>query len=278
MSLNPAGTANYSWNYTDPQRAGYSLEMYGTVVALQEVQHRDYITKQPTYWPDGNPIMDIRVAFAAPDGSLKTIQFQKAGKKQASGEKPSLHMQLFNLTNSNMYDLIGKTVHIWTWPNNPNNSQEWGRGNPRLFGVEEVKDTTYSLATALPEEYKIPELYANDAVSGGQPIQQAPQMAGQFYAAPQAAPVQQVPMQQPVPQAVPMQQPVPQAIPVQQVPQPMPVTPSITVPPQQVPMQPAPQPVGMDPAVAQAMQAVGAGNIQQVQPAPADPVYGDIPF
>lgn len=272
MSLNPGGASNYSWNYSKQDRDGFSLELYGTIVSLQEVQAREYNPGsnqpgRPAFWPDGNPKMNIRVGFATPDGSLKSITFMKAGKKQISGEKPSLHMQLFNLTNGNMMELMGKTVHLWTWPSNPNSGQPWGMGNPRLFGVEEVTDAHYELNSQLPTEFTIPELYANDGVQGGQPVPpmqqqvQVPSMQGQFYAPPQPMQYQQYQYQQPV----------------QTISQPMPTVNAVMPTMQAMPPQQAMMPQGMDPAVAAAMQAVGATNVQPVDTTGG--VYDqDIPF
>ena len=304
MSLNPTGMGGSSWNFSNQNREGYSLELWGTVVSLQEVQARDYNPNsnqpgRPSFWPDGNPKMNIRVGFATPDGTLKSVTFNKAGKKQISGEKPSLHMQLFNLTNRNMMELMGKTLHLWTWPANPQTGQAWGQGNPRLFGVEEITDgTRYELSGQIPPEYLVPELYANDGAQGGAPnpqmIQQpqVPQMQGNFYAPPTVQPVQQYPYTQQQPaqyqpqpqmQQPQMQQPQPQPQQVAPVPQamapqgmgapaPMPVTQAM--PPQSAS---APMPQGIDPAVAAAMQAVGAVNVQEVDPTGG--IYdNDIPF
>lgn len=304
MSLNPGGMGGSSWNMSRPNEDDYSLELWGTIVSLQEVQAREYnpYNKQPgapRFWPDGNPVMNIRMGLAAPDGSLKSVTFAKAGKKQASGEKPSLHMQLFALTNHNMMELIGKTIHLWTWPANPQTGQTWGQGNPRLFGVEEITDgTKYELNGPLPPEFMVPELLCNDGAQGGMPtppqmIQQpqVPPMQGNFYAAPTAQPIQQAPMQQQQYQPAPAQQQQYQPAPVQQQPmqapmkQPMqqpqpvqqPVPATQAMPPQQQAAS-APLPQGMDPAVAQAMQAVNAVNVQQVMD-PTGGVYDDdIPF
>lgn len=284
MSLNPTGMGGSSWNFSRPNDEGYSLELYGTVVSLQEVQARTYNPGSnqpgaPRFWPDGNPVMNIRIGLATPEGRLKTVTFGKAGKKQISGEKPSLHMQLFNLTNRNMMDLIGKTLHLWTWTVNPETQQPWGPGNPRKFGVELVSDQTYQLAGVLPVEYTIPELLCNDGAHGGAPnpqmIQQPqmPPMQGNFYAPPAAQPMQQ---QYPYTQQQPAQyqpQGMPQMPPQQMQPQYQQQQPTI----QQMPPQSAPMPQGMDPAVAAAMQTVGAINVQ-----PVDTTGGiyddDIPF
>lgn len=286
MSLNPSGMGGSSWNMSRPNDADYSLELWGTVVSLQEVQARMYNPNSnqpgaPRFWPDGNPVMNIRMGLATPDGSLKTVTFNKAGKKQVSGEKPSLHMQLFELTNRNMMELIGKTLHLWTWPANPQTGQNWGQGNPRLFGVEEVTDgTKYELAGQLPPEFLVPELLANDGAQGGAPnpqmIQQpqVPPMQGNFYAPPTAHMQQQPYMQQQPAQYQPqgMQPPMAQPHPMPQQ-QPMPAV-------QAMPPQPAsaPMPQGMDPAVAAAMQSVGAVNVQPVMDEQASIYDGDIPF
>ena len=309
MALNPGGNGNYNWNYSNETRDGFSLELWGTVVSIQEVQGREFSMNgqpgRPAFWPDGNPKMNIRIGLATPDGSLKSVTFAKAGKKQVAGEKPSLHMQLYAISNGNMPNIVGKTIHMVTWPVHPGEhqllgykedihgnvypnpwntdnlkGQAWGRGNPRLFGVEEVADTKYELAMPLPEEFKVPALYANDGVAGGQPVAPAPQqmqqvqappMQGQYFAPPM---VQQQPMQQ-QPYPYNMQQPAQfQPRPMQPQPQ-MPQQPMPAV--QAMPPMTAPMPQGMDPAVMAAMQAAGAVNVQPVENAGS--VYDEsIPF
>lgn len=270
MSLNPTGTGNFNWNYSRQDREDYSAELYGTVVAIQEVQARMYNPNgqpgAPKFWPDGNPVMNIRMGLATPDGSLKSITFQKAGKKQISGEKPSLHMQLFNLTNHNMMELVGMTLHFVTWPVNPKNNMPWGQGNPRLFMVEKVPDMKYELSGPLPPEFTVPELYANDAVSGGQTQPPMPAQIQTPVNIPQPMGYQQPMYNQtaPVPGAQVYQNVVPQPV----VQQPMP-TPN-TVMSQQPPVQTG----GIDPAIAQAMNSVQPPAYEQV---PLD-AYGDLPF
>lgn len=258
MSLNPAG-ASYGWNFTKPENPGYSEQLIGTIVSMQETQAREYKlgggVGKPKFWDDGNPVMNIRVGFATPTGDFKTITFAKAGKKQVAGEKPSLHVQLWDLVNrGNFENLIGKTVQITTWPANPTTGQAWGQGNPRLFDVQEVPGVTYQLTGQIPSECLVPQLLADDAVSGGQPVQ--PQAAAPAQITTPVVPVN-VPTATPtVPVNAPAQQ---QAATAQ------PVTTTASVP------------QGMDPAVAAAMTAIGATNIQPV--ADDATVYDDeIPF
>lgn len=271
MSLNPGGAGNYTWHYSNPDQPDFSLELVGTVVAMQERQAREWdnASKRPgraKFFSSGKPVMNIRMTFALENGSIKTFEFAKAGSKQQSGEKPSVHMDFYKLSNFNFDNLYGRTFKIVTWPANPVTGERWGLNNPRLFEITEVPGVSYEPKVLVPDELKIPELFADDGASGGQANapqqapQQAPQMYGQYYASPTPQPVYQQPVyQQPV-----YQQPAPQPQqyqqPVYQQPQPMPV---------QQAMQPQ-MPQGMDPVVAAAMQAVGATNVQ--------PVYEDIPF
>lgn len=260
MALNPGGN-NYGWNYSKPDKPGYSTQLVGTVVSIQEVQKLGYtMTGQPgapQFWPDGNPVMNIRLGLATPNGELKAFVFQPAGKAARMGQKKSVHMDLFALTgNTDMMNLIGQTICIQT------QEGHYGQGNPRPWFVSLVDDGPYQLAFPLPSEFKAPQVLANSAASGGQ---MQPQQAQQYQ------PHQQY---QPAPQQY---QPMPQYQPASQQYQPMPQQ---QYQPQQY--QPAPQPQqpaypeGMDPAIASAMasQAFG-GNVpvSYEQPAQqADPV------
>lgn len=263
MSLNPGGASNYSWNYSKPDKPGFSTQLVGTVLAIQEVQKMGFTTTgqpgAPEFWPDGNPKMNIRLALATEQGELKTFTFQPAGKAARMGQKKSVHMDLFHLTgDTDMMNLIGKTICIST------QEGRYGQGNPRPWFVQLVDAGPFKPSQPLPPEFKLPQVLANSAVSGGQV--QAPQPPQQQY-----RPVQQY--QQPQPQYQPQQyQPVQQ--------QPMQYQPSQVIQqPQQY--QPRPPlagryPEGMDPQIAQAMASQAFGGpvtVEQVQPQqPADQV------
>lgn len=285
MSLNPGGN-NYGWNYSNPNKEGYSTQLVGTVLAIQEVQKRGYTMNgqpgAPQFWPDGNPMMNIRLAIATPEGELKTFVFQPAGKQARMGQKKSVHMDLFALTgNTDMMNLIGKTICIQT------QEGHYGQGNPRPWFVSLVEGGPYKLNTQLPSEFKVPQVLANSAASGGQvnaPQQMQPQQGYQPMQQPQQQPqmyqqqgYQPRPMQsayQPQPQMMqqpvyqPQPQPQPQMQPMQQQPMMQPMQ-------QQQPQQQG-YPAGMDPAVAQAMatQVFGEGVQVSVEPAqqPVNPV------
>lgn len=255
MALNPGGTANYGWNYSKPDKEGYSTQLVGTVLAIQEVQKMGYTTTgqpgAPQFWPDGNPMMNIRLALATENGELKTFTFQPAGKAARMGQKKSVHMDLFHLTgDTDMMNLVGKTICIQT--------QEgyYGQGHPRPWFVQLVDAGPFQLSTQLPPEFKLPQVLANSAVSGGQvnAPQQQPRQQPQYQQYQPAQQYQPQPAYQPQyqPQPQPQYQPQYQPQPVQQYPQ------------------------GMDPQIAQAMasQAFGGPVSVETIPAekPADPV------
>lgn len=279
MSLNPVGmqspAQSISWNYSRPNDPGYAETFVGTVIAMQEVQartfRRDGKPGEAKFWNDGNPVFNMRILFALPDGQLRSWTFAKAGKNQVEAYlnqgRPCIQMQLFDLTGrTNMTSLIGKTLFVGTVPG------AYAAGNPRPFNVALAEEGPYQAAVEIPEEYKQDRVLCNDAVSGGQlnyqqpapQYQAAPPMHGQYYAAPQpiyAQPQQAAynPVTQQYVQPQQQQMPAPQYQPAQQV---------------QQPMQP-PMPQGMDPAIAAAMQQIGATN---VQPVPATPYDDSIPF
>lgn len=277
MSLNPFGTANYSWNYSRPDKEGYSTTLVGTVVAIQEVQKMMYsqnpnAPRYPEFWPDGNPKFNIRLALVTRDGEIKTFTFQPAGKAAKAGQKKSVHLDLFALTgNTNMMNLIGKTICIQT--EEPPAGFGYGQGHPRPWYVSLVEEGPYQYnGGEIPSEFKVPRVLANSAVSGGQvqapqqpQMQQYPQQQQSQY--PQQQPVQQAPMYpQPMQQQPVYPQPAQPQYPTQQYTQPV----------QQ--QQPA-YPQGMDPNIAAAMQQVGA-TVTEVQQEPVvGTIYdGDIPF
>ena len=285
MSLNPGGASNYSWNYSNPNKEGYSTQLVGTVIAIQEVQKRSYTMNgqpgQPEFWPDGNPKMNIRLALATETGEIKTFTFQPAGKEARAGRKRSVHMDLFALTgNTDMKKLIGQTIIIAT------QEGRYGQNNPRPWKVDLVAAGPFSPAGPVPAELKVDRVLANSAAAGGQvtPPQQVqqPNLYGQGYQQ-QLMPQQyQQPMQQQatyapqqqyarpaynVPQQSPMYQPSMYA-------QPAPV-PQHQQPQQQVYQQPAVQPQSeqqvMDPSIMAAMASQAFGGPVTVDVIPSQP-------
>lgn len=264
--LNPTSSIRATaWNATDPNREGYAPKLTGTVVAMQQVQATQWTRGDqpgaPKFWDDGSPVWDIRIVLVGENGGYRHKRFPMAGKDQKAGKKPSLHMDLFHLVNdTDMNNLIGKTISIWT----NEDGAPYGQGNPRpWFCCLEPNLPVYELKEPLDPIFLQPQVFANAAVGGGQVQPQGamanpqPPVYGQYYAAPQTA--------QPAPQqAYTQPQPQPQMAPA--------MNPGQAVQPQVNPQaqpQPQPQPLQPDPY----------GGQQPAQPQPAPGPYDeDIPF
>lgn len=276
--LNPNGMGtSVRWNYSRPDQPDYSTELVGTVVAIQEVQAMNFgndgKVTTPKFWQDGNPVWNIRMAFAKEDGSLATWTFQPAGKAQREGKKPSVHMALFALTNNtDMRNLIGQTLRITT--EEPAPGYRWGIGNPRPWKVELLQNVgPFELAQELDPQYTVGQVLADTAASGGhyntpqQQQQQQPMPNPQY---------QQPTMQQPQMYQQPMMQPQMQPMMQPQMQQPA-MRPQMPQPAMQ-PMVQQSAPMGMDPNVVAGMQAMGVQPQPVMQQPQAPALYDDIPF
>ena len=173
MALNPnQGGDSHSWNYSKPDNDGYSTNLTGTVVAIQEVQAMNFGTdgrpSTPQFWENNNqPKWNIRIVLCGPSGGFRTLTFTPASKAAKEGKIKSLHMDLFALTgNTVMTNLYGKTIEISTVA--PPVGFGYGKGNMRPWTVVERPDIgPFNLSEPLPAEYLVPQLLANQAVSGG---------------------------------------------------------------------------------------------------------------
>lgn len=254
--LNPVYTPKHkNWNYSKPDKEGYTEILIGTVVAIQQIQATEYGSGRPKFWPEGNPMFNIRLAVVTPDGELVTFTFQPASKAAKEGKKRSVHIDLWHLTgDTDLINLVGKTVMIQTEPGN------YGANNPRLFDVSLVTDAgPYQLPDGeLPEEFKLDKILIDRPQYQQPQYQQQPQMMNNGYYTPPTVqpqyPQQQMQPMQPMQQMQQMQPQYQQPMQQQPVPQ---MGQSIN------PIQP-PMPQGMDPNVAAAMQQMGATNVQPV--------------
>lgn len=171
MALNPIVGESKSWNYSRPDKDGYSTSIVGTVVGIQEVQATNFgmdgRPSTPQFWDSGEPKMNIRLILAGKAGGFKTLTFQPASRAAKEGKRKSIHLDLFALAGGkDMMNLIGKTIKIST--EEPPNNFSYGRGNPRPWSVELVTDQgPFELKEELDPIYLLPQVYAEKAVSGG---------------------------------------------------------------------------------------------------------------
>jgi hypothetical protein len=68
------------WNYSDPDKPGFSTTLKGTVVEISNPQALDYNTREPRFWPDGNPVRNLRLTILTADGTEKNWVFAPKSK------------------------------------------------------------------------------------------------------------------------------------------------------------------------------------------------------
>lgn len=137
---------SHAWNYSNPDRPGYSETLAGVVVGLDNPQAYDYQTGKARTWDDGSPVRNIRMFVQPVDGDETSITF-----------KPK--SALFNAIGAcvdSVADLVGHKVVIAT------KAGTYGFGNPRPWDVQVgATDSTVKL-------HKVPviDYDATDPVTG----------------------------------------------------------------------------------------------------------------
>ncbi len=76
------GNSSNVWNYSDDTKENYSEQLSGTVVEIAYVQARNFQTKEPEFWPDGNPKCNFRFTIADLAGN-EFAWFVSSNKKSA---------------------------------------------------------------------------------------------------------------------------------------------------------------------------------------------------
>lgn len=99
-----------AWNYSDPDKAGYSDTLTGHVVAMDNPQQVDFNTGKKKYWEDGSPRRNMRLFILTAEGE-KTISFVPA-------KRAALYAALCDACEKSgidsISDIIGHSITIST--------------------------------------------------------------------------------------------------------------------------------------------------------------------
>lgn len=77
------GGSSNAWNYSDNSKDNYSEQLSGTVVEIRHVQALNFSTKQPEFWPDGNPKTNFRFMVLDTAGNEFAWTISTASKSNA---------------------------------------------------------------------------------------------------------------------------------------------------------------------------------------------------
>ena len=113
-----------AWNYSDPDRAGYSTDLAGIVVGMDNPQQRDFQSGKPVFWDDGSPRRNIRVFIDTADGE-KSVTFSPKSALYNAFAKALEALELDSLA-----DAVSRTIRLAT------EEGAYNRKHPRPWTVE----------------------------------------------------------------------------------------------------------------------------------------------
>jgi len=176
------GGSSNSWNYSDKNKEGYMESITGTVIEISNPQVRNYQTKQPEFWPDGNPKRQLCVIVKGQSGKELAWYFSPRSKAadaclyalDPNGMKPRVSIE----------EMLGKMVTISTQPGVYNNQ------NPRPWNVVIVGDGDTASVRGMVDLSQVQQQQQPQPQQPqqAQPVQQYQQPAQQYQQQPQQVP------------------------------------------------------------------------------------------
>lgn len=112
-----------AWNYSDPDKPGYSTDLTGIIVGMDNPQARDFQTGKPVFWDDGKPRRNLRVFIATVDGE-KSITFALRSALYTAFVQAIEGAELDGFA-----DIVAYSVHLST------EEGSYNRKHPRPWGV-----------------------------------------------------------------------------------------------------------------------------------------------
>ena len=109
-----------NWNYSDPEKDGYTEYIQGTVVQIDNPQSVNFGTGKPEFWQDGNPKRNLRMTLLQVDGTEVNWTFAPHSKSLARQAIVAGMDAADPHNNGNMKMLLGKMVTVWTQAGNYN--------------------------------------------------------------------------------------------------------------------------------------------------------------
>ena len=178
------GGSSNSWNYSDKNKEGYMESITGTVIEISNPQVCYYQTKQPEFWPDGNPKRQLCVIVKGQSGKELAWYFSPRSKAadaclyalDPNGMKPRVSIE----------EMLGKMVTISTQPGVYNNQ------NPRPWNVVIVGDGDMASVRGMVDLSQVQQQpqsqQQQQQPQQTQPVQQYQQPAQQYQQQPQQVP------------------------------------------------------------------------------------------
>ena len=205
------GSSGNGWNYSDNTKQNYMETIEGTVVEVSNPQSVNFGTKQPEFWPDGNPKRNLRMVIKGRSGQELSWTFQPKGKA-TEAILAALDPQ-GTKTQVSIEELLGKFIRVQTQGGvyNAQNPRPWwvtilGEGDAgSVRGLIDLSQPNRAQAAPVqqmpapvvaPQQPPAPQVSAAPTALQVAQDRAAQALGFQQNAQPNAAPVNQVPANQ----------------------------------------------------------------------------------
>ena len=144
------GNSSNVWNYSDDTKENYSEQLCGTVVEIAYVQARNFQTKEPEFWPDGNPKCNFR--FTILDMAGNEFSWFVSSNKKSAGLMAVMDALDPARTGNSPVDIskaLGKLVTISTKPGSYNAKR------PRPWWFQVMGDGDQSKVRGVVDEVNV---------------------------------------------------------------------------------------------------------------------------
>lgn len=172
------------WNYSDPQKDGFSLVLQGVVVELSDPLKTKFKSQEVDRWQDGNPMRNICLTILTQGGEEKNWIFGPGSSKNPSRALEACRAALVQagVQGQGLEDMGGMSITVQTAQ--PPEGFSYGQGSPRPWQVR-IDNPQKS------DAYRGVRHVVDPVTEGGQ--QPQPQQQTQPQPQPQAQPQQAQP-------------------------------------------------------------------------------------
>lgn len=133
LDFNTGSESNSSfWNYGKPEKDDFSLSITGEVVEIRKVQSKVFGTKQPAFYDDGNPKMEIWVVLKTADGG--EVAWANIRPKSNAMHAFQRALESAGKPGKNLIEVGGLIITAET--QQPPQGFTYGQKNPRPFRVK----------------------------------------------------------------------------------------------------------------------------------------------
>ena len=114
------GVQGKFWNYSNQQKDGYMPELTGTLTKVSIAQAHEFgHPEQKSYWPDGNPVIMLRLHIKDPNGEVyffdikpkSTMWFEDIQPACPEGSLSNVLGKLIKLSFMGLVQVPGRTVN-----------------------------------------------------------------------------------------------------------------------------------------------------------------------